>query len=56
MPPKAEATSIKIGRDGVALGGVSGRGTYEEDGPVTWETLVFPVKLRQCGRPVTNFP
>jgi hypothetical protein len=26
----------------VGLGGVIGHGTHEEDGPVTWETLVSP--------------
>ncbi len=27
-------------------------GTYEEDGPVTWEVLVFPRVIRSNGEPV----
>ncbi len=31
-----------MGEEGDAPGGVFGHGAQEEDGPVTWETLVFP--------------
>ena len=43
-----------MGEERVAPGGVLHHGTYEEDGPVTWEALVspreFPV-LRRAGDP-----
>lgn len=40
---KATATFPGIrGEGGVASGGVFDHGTHEEDGPVTWETLVSP--------------
>ncbi len=32
-----------------AAGEVLDHGTYEEDGTVTWETLMFPRKLRPTG-------
>jgi len=31
-------------------------GTYEEDGPVTWEALVFPRVIRSDGEPVISSP
>jgi hypothetical protein len=31
-------------------------GTYEEDGPVTWEVLVFPRVIRSNGEPVYSSP
>jgi hypothetical protein len=39
---KATATSPSRGKGGVASGGVFDHGTQEEDGPGTWEALVFP--------------
>jgi hypothetical protein len=45
--------SALAGRVGVASGGVLGRGTYEEDDPVTWEILAFPARVRHHGEPVT---
>lgn len=32
-----------------AAGEVVGHGTYEEDGPVTWEALTFPREERPTG-------
>jgi len=37
-----------------AAGEVVGYGTYEEDGPVTWETLTFPREVAVCGVPQQN--
>ena len=31
-------------------------GTHEEDGPVTWEVLVFPRVIRSDGEPVYSSP
>ena len=31
-----------LGEEGVVSGGVFDHGTYEEDGPVTWEALASP--------------
>ena len=31
-----------LGEEGVVSGGVVDHGTYEEDGPVTWEALASP--------------
>jgi hypothetical protein len=35
-------------------GGVLHHGTYEEDGLVTWEALVFPRVIRSDGEPVIH--
>ena len=37
-------------------GEVVGYGTYEEDGPVTWETLTFPREVAVCGVPQQESP
>lgn len=31
-----------VGKEGFISGGVYDQGTYEEDGPVTWEALASP--------------
>ena len=43
-----------LGKEGGVSGGVFDHGTYEEDGPVTWEALAFPRPipvLRRAGDP-----
>ncbi len=36
------------------VGEVDGHGTYEEDGPVTWEALMFPRDNSAHGEPSPN--
>ena len=43
---KATTTSPNHGRGEAVSGGVFDHGTQEEDGPVTWETLVSPRGFR----------
>jgi hypothetical protein len=41
------------------VGEVDGHGTYEEDGPVTWEALMLPRDESRPGRaesPISNGP
>jgi hypothetical protein len=45
-----------MGRGGVSRGGVDDRGTFEEDGPVTWEAPVCPRPLRGWRRPRSQMP
>ena len=40
--PEGSRDVTASGRGGVSRGGVDDRGTFEEDGPVTWETPVCP--------------
>ena len=40
----------------VESGGVLHHGTYEEDGPVTWETLSLLGRYRLYGEPVIHLP
>jgi hypothetical protein len=42
MTSKATATPARVGEEGIVSGGVFDHGTYEEDGPVTWEALASP--------------
>jgi hypothetical protein len=54
MSISPESFSMRSGRGGVESGEVLHHGTYEEDGPVTWEVLVFPrviPVLRRAGYP-----
>ncbi len=51
----AEGVTVK-GRGGVFRGGVDDRGTFEADGPVTWETPVCPRSVRGWRRPRTQTP
>jgi hypothetical protein len=44
----------ELGEEGIVSGGVFDHGTYEEDGPVTWEALASPRPipvLRRAGDP-----
>jgi hypothetical protein len=34
--------TYRLGKEGGVSGGVFDHGTYEEDGPVTWEALASP--------------
>ena len=43
-----------LGKEGGVSGGVFDHGTYEEDGPVTWEALASPDTFRRDGEPVTR--
>jgi hypothetical protein len=43
-----------MGEERVAAGGVLHHGTYEEDGPVTWEALVSPREFRCYGEPAIH--
>jgi hypothetical protein len=62
VPFDVKATTIspwsfsreKQGRGEVESGGVLHHGTYEQDGPVTWEALVFPRVVRSDGEPVIH--
>ena len=43
-----------LGEEGMVSGGVCDHGTYEEDGPVTWEALASPRSIpvwRRAGDP-----
>jgi len=43
---EGSSAGANAGTEGAsALGGVVDRGTLEEDGPVTWETLISPVGI-----------
>ena len=45
----------RLGEEGGVSGGVFDHGTYEEDGPGTWEALASPQDpCRSCGEPVTR--
>ena len=46
---KATAVSPQYGRGAAAPGGVLDHGTQEEDGPGTWEALVFLDTIRSHG-------
>ena len=46
--------TCRLGEEGGVSGGVFDHGTYEEDGPVTWEALASPRHipvLRRAGDP-----
>ena len=43
-----------MGEEGFGIGGVLDHGTYEEDGPVTWEILASPREIRFYGEPVIH--
>ena len=45
---------MRSGRGAIESGEVLHHGTYEEDGPVTWEVLVFPREIRSDGEPVIH--
>ena len=51
-----ELLSEKWARRGFESGEVLHHGTYEEDGPVTWEVLVFPRVIRSDGEPDYSSP
>ncbi len=40
--PEGNSDLTDMGEGRFAPGGVFDHGTYEEDGPETWEALVFP--------------
>ena len=51
LPEGDDASSRFMGEGRGVSGGVWDHGTYEEDGPVTWEALTFPRETRQRGEP-----
>jgi hypothetical protein len=53
---KAAGSSPRQGDGGDTVGEVDGHGTYEEDGPVTWEALAFPRGRSGLRDPATEFP
>ena len=42
LPEGSNDLSVNLGKEGGVSGGVFDHGTYEEDGPVTWEALASP--------------
>ncbi len=42
VSPEGRSDVIDKGQDGGAFGGVADHGTWQEDGPVTWESLALP--------------
>lgn len=53
---KAAGPSPRKGDGGGTVGEVVGHGTYEEDDPVTWETLASPRDNSGLRSPATENP
>ncbi len=52
---KATVVSASWASRGITSSGVYDYGTFEEDGPETWETLTSPCEsIGRCGEPVTS--
>jgi hypothetical protein len=52
--PEGSSAATAIGQGGGAAGEVDDHGTYQEDDPVTWETLTFPREVTAYGEPLLN--
>ena len=54
LPEGDDGLSVSMGEEGIVSGGVFDHGTYEEDGPGTWEALASPREqpvMRRAGDP-----
>jgi hypothetical protein len=54
LPEGDDDLSVSMGEEGIVSGGVFDHGTYEEDGPGTWEALASPRQqpvMRRAGDP-----
>ena len=52
--PESNSATTAMGEGRSAAGEVFDHGTYEEDGPVTWEILISPRVLEADGEPQAN--